>query len=254
MGDQYVAFGMYPFSSVAWAWDSVWAAVHARAPWTPDTLVRSDDVHACWVDPDCIVTHVCGWPFAAHHRDDMHLIGAFVLDLPEAEPVAHYRSVLLSTVERRLDDMVPDRIHAVANSADSLSGWHSLRAATVGPGAAWPGPVTFTGSHHDSLRALADDTADLACIDSWSLSLIAEAEPDLVRDLHRVGVGPRIPTPAITARTSLSVDAVEGLRAACAGLANDPAVAPALAALHITGFAHLELEDYLAILPLGSGA
>ena len=134
MAARHVEFGMYPFASVAWAWDELWAAVHQRATWTPETLTRSGDIHARWYDNDCVVTQVCGWPFASLHRNDMHLIGAFTLDLPEADSDARYRSILLSPHDRSLDELVGSDVHAVANSADSLSGWHSLRAATVGPG------------------------------------------------------------------------------------------------------------------------
>ena len=46
---------------------------------------------------------------------------------------------------------------------------------------------------------LIDDTgADLACIDSWTLAIVADEEPDLVSGLHRVGLGPLIPSPAVT--------------------------------------------------------
>lgn len=247
----HVELGMYPFESVAWAWDELWAAVHERASWTPAELTRSGDVHARWYDNDCIVTQVCGWPFAALHRNDMHLVGSFSLDIPEAEEPAHYRSVLLSPHDRPLADLIGPRTHAVANSADSLSGWHSLRAGTVGPGHDWPGTVTYTSAHHDSLRALAKGEADLASIDSLSLSFIAADEPELVADLHRVGVGPRIPTPAITARRSLADDMIVDLRSAFVDALSDPATVSARTALHITGFVETSLDDYLATLPLG---
>ena len=46
--------------------------------------------------------------------------------------------------------------------------------------------------------------ADLACIDSWSLALIERQEPELLVGLHRVGLGPLVPTPAITVAESVS--------------------------------------------------
>lgn len=250
-GAPHVELGMYPFVSVASAWDTIWAAVHERAPWTPASLTRSGDVHARWYDNDCIVTQVCGWPFAALHHNDMHVIGAFSLDLPDAEPGGYYHSVLLGSHDRPLSELVGSHAHAVANSADSLSGWHSLRAATVGAGRAWPGRVTFTSAHHDSVRALAKGEADLASIDSWSLSFITAEEPELVRGLHRVGAGPRIPTPALTARKSIGDRMVDELRDAFDDALRSPDTAAARAALHIDGFARLDLDDYLATLPLG---
>lgn len=242
---------MYPFGSVAWAWDELWAAVHARAAWTPDSLTRSGDVHARWSDHDCIVTHICGGPLAATHRDDLHVVGAFALDLPDAAPDGRYRAVLLSAHERALSELVGTDVHAVANSPDSLSGWLSLRAATVGPGRPWPGTVTFTSNHHDSMRALARGDADLASIDSWSLAFIAAEDPDLVAGLYRVGDGPSVPTPAVAARKSVDDRLVHELRDAFDDALRAPETLAARAALHINGFVRLDLDEYLAMLPLG---
>jgi ABC-type phosphate/phosphonate transport system substrate-binding protein len=196
------------------------------------------------------VTHVCGWPFAAVHRNDMELVGAFDLDLPEAED-GRYRSVLLSPDPTPADAIDPAATHAVANSADSLSGWLSLLAATVGTRERWPGTVTYTSSHHDSVRALAEGEADLACIDSWSLALITHDEPELLRGLHRVGLGPAVPTPPVTVRKSVDAHRIDELRTAFGDALADPATARARAALRILGAAANTLDDYVATLTLG---
>lgn len=248
--EPHVEFGMYPFESVAWAWDELWQGVQARVPWLPSELTRSGDVHARWYDPECLVTHICGAPFAALHHGDMHLIGAFDLDLPEAEAPGRYRSVLLSPHDRPLAELVHRDAHAVANSADSLSGWLSLLAPTVGRAGQWPGRVTFTSAHLDSVRAIARGEADIAAVDPWSLALIAGDQPELVAGIHRVGYGPLIPTPAITARKSLPADAVGHLRSAFVDALADPATARARAALRISGWADHTLDDYLATLEL----
>lgn len=252
MSNPYVGFDMYPFPSFAWAWDELWAAVHERTPWTPERLTHSSDPHADWQDDDCIVTQVCAWPFATRHREEMNVIGAFELDLADAEPGGHYRAVLLSPHDHDLT-IGPDT-HAVANSVDSLSGWVSLLAATLGPGAVWPGSVTLTSAHYDSVRALAKGEADLGSIDSWSVSFIEAEAPDLLAGLRRVGVGPAVPTPAIAARGSLELGLVDELRDAFAEAIADPATATARDALHIDGFVRLTLDDYLAVLPLGPAA
>ena len=239
---------MYPFAT--WAWEELWAAVHERAPWTPATLTWSGDVHARWYDTACLVTHVCGWPYAALHHSDMHLVGAFALTIDEADDAGHYRSVLLSPHRTDLDELVARRAHAVANSADSLSGWHSLIAAGVGPGGDWPGRVTFTSAHGDSVRALARGDADVACIDSWTLALLSAEEPDLVAGLHRVGLGPLIPTPAITARKSVPVAAVDQLRRAFLAVTAEPTLRPALTTLRIGGFVEHGDDAYEATLRL----
>jgi ABC-type phosphate/phosphonate transport system substrate-binding protein len=241
---------MYPFVSVTWAWEEIWAAAHRHARWTPETLTWSGDVHARWSDPACVVTQICGGPFATVHHRDMHLIGTLALDIPEADG-GRYRSVLLTPHDRDLDRLVSEGTHVVANSDDSLSGWVSLLAATVGVDDDWPGQVTFTGTHHASLSALARGEADLASIDSWSLALIGAEQPELVAGLKRVGLGPWVPTPAITARRGLPLEQVDQLRSALRQALADPATESARAALRVTGFADAELDDYLAILTLG---
>lgn len=246
----YVEFGMYRFPPVLWAWDELWAAVQARVPWAPARSVQSADTHAAWSDDDCIVTQVCGWPFISQHLRDLQPIGAFELDISEAQPNGRYRSVLLSPHDVPLDELVEARCHVAANSADSLSGWLSLCAATVGPGVDWPGRVTFTSAHIHSVQALADRKADLASIDSWSLAFIEAEQPELFSDLHRVGFGPVTPTPLIAARSSVDSAHVDELRRAFVEAITDPVVRPVIEALHISGFAELTLDDYLALEPL----
>lgn len=250
LGQPHVEFGMYPFASVTWAWDDLWSAVHRRVPWLPGELTRSNDVHARWWDADCLVTHVCGAPFIVLHARDLHVVGAFDLDLDDADGLGHYHSVLLSPHDVPLDELVGPDCRAAANSPDSLSGWLSLIAGTVGAGREWPGSVTFTSAHVESLRCLARHDADLAAIDAWSLALFAAEEPALVADLHRVGVGPRIPTPAIAARACLSVDQVHEIRAAFVAALDDDATADARRALRIRGFAPNTSAHYEAVLRL----
>jgi ABC-type phosphate/phosphonate transport system substrate-binding protein len=160
--------------------------------------------------------------------------------------------VLLSPHDVELDELVHPDTHAVANSADSLSGWISLLNATVGPDGVWPGSVTYTSAHYESLLTLVRGDADLASIDGLSLRLIEAEQPDLLIGLHRVGLGPSIPTPAVVARRSTATDEIAALRSAFARAATDPALARARAALHVGGFVPLTLDDYRAILPLST--
>jgi ABC-type phosphate/phosphonate transport system substrate-binding protein len=243
-GADRVELGMYSFPRVASAWQALWSAVHARVPWTPELLTPTDDVHAGWRDEACIVSHICGGPLVTVHRNEWDVVGAFSLDVPHAGEPAHYRSVLLSRFDRPLESLVTPTTQVVANSADSLSGWTSLVFSTGGPGSSWPGAATFTGSHLASVIALANGIADLASIDGWSLALIVDERPDIVADLHVVGLGPLVPTPAIAARRTLAESRLNELRAAWRDAVSDPTLVDALATLHITGFVPLEFEDY----------
>jgi len=246
-------FGMYPFASVRWAWDALWEALRERVDWLPPKLAHSGDVQARWADPDCVVNHVCGWPLARWHAEDQRVLGAFSLTIPEADGY-RYRSTLVSPHDVALAELLDSDVRVVANSADSLSGWISMLNATVGEHDAFPRAVTFTSAHVESLRTLARAGADLACIDSWSLALITNEQPELVSVLHRIGLGPWIPSPAVTVRETVPVEDGEQLAEALVAALASEASAAIREALLIDGFVRLTIEDYRPVLTLRGDA
>jgi ABC-type phosphate/phosphonate transport system substrate-binding protein len=247
--NQIAELGMYPFESVRWAWDALWEAIRERAPWVPPRLAHSGDVHARWDDPRCVVNQVCAWPLARYHADDHSVLGSFAVDVPEADGHT-YRSVLLATRDVPLAELVHTGTQAAVNSIDSLSGWVSLVHATVGSRATWPGGVTLTGSHAASVQALVSGESDLASIDAWSLALLSREQPDLLAGLHRVGFGPRVPTPPITVRATIDPSDAARLTVAIVDALDDPAVRPAREALLIDAFAPTAIDEYLRVLEL----
>ena len=92
-------------------------------------------------DPNCVVGQACGWPVAALLRDTVDVVGAFTLTVPGARG-HRYRSVLVGRDERSLVELAAAGAVAVANSADSLSGWISFLATVDASG---PGPVARRG-------------------------------------------------------------------------------------------------------------
>jgi ABC-type phosphate/phosphonate transport system substrate-binding protein len=240
---------MYPFGSVRWAWDGLWDLLRERVDWLPPKLAHSGDVHARWDDPDCLVNHVCGWPLARSHAVDQRVLGAFSLTIPEADG-HRYRSTLVSPHDATLADLLGDDVRIVANTSDSLSGWISLLNAIGSEHAGVANGVTFTSAHVESLRTLAQEGADLACIDSWSLELITNEQPELVSVLHRIGHGPWIPTPAVTVRSTVSIPDGEQLAQALVDVLRADASRPIREALLIDGFVRLTIDDYRPVLDL----
>ena len=243
--------GMYPFESVRWAWESLWERVARRVDWAPSTLADAGDVHAQWEDPECVVNHVCGWPLARWYSESHRVVGAFSLTIPESHG-HRYRSTLVSPHDVELAGLIAPDVRAVANSVDSLSGWISLLHATVGEHDPWPGEVAFSGAHVESLRALADGEGDIACIDSWTLALLAREEPALVEGLHRLALGPWIPSPAVTVRSDVSADEAGRLAQAFVAVLADVGSAEIRDALFVEGFVPLTIDDYRPVLDLRS--
>jgi ABC-type phosphate/phosphonate transport system substrate-binding protein len=235
----FASFGMYPFEPLRPAWDELWSAVHSRAPWTPSHLTWDGTVQEHWTDPACVVSHACGWPVATTLRSTVTVVGAFTLALPEADG-HRYRSVLVASRPGPLAAFVTPGTTLAANSDDSLSGWVSLQAATVGLGGNWPGPTRWTGAHVASVRAVQSGEADLASIDELTWAHLRRLAPKLVDGLHVVGRGPWVPGPAVITRSGR----VDELRRALAAALEDPATRGPRAMLLLTGFVPLDVADY----------
>jgi ABC-type phosphate/phosphonate transport system substrate-binding protein len=180
------------------------------------------------------------------------VLGAFSLTISEADG-HRYRSTLVSPHDVALADLVAADVRVVANSVDSLSGWISLLHATVGEHDAFPGEISFSGAHVESLRTLARAEGDLACVDSWSLALIGREQPELVNGLHRLGLGPWIPSPAVTVRDTVPEHSGEQLADALVDALADDASEPIREALLVDGFVRLTIDDYRPVLTLRSG-
>jgi ABC-type phosphate/phosphonate transport system substrate-binding protein len=244
---------MYPFEPIRPAWETLWAAVHRSAPWTPATLRWTDDVRVTWTDPNCVVGQACGWPVAAFVRDAVEVVGAFTLTVPNARG-HRYRSVVVGRDRRSLAELAGAGAVAVANSVDSLSGWVSFLAAAeaAGAGARWPGEVIWSGAHVESLRHLQAGLADVACIDALSMALIRRLYPELVSGLHEIGDGPLVPSPPVIVPSATPGALIDSLRDALTWAVSDPIVADASAELCIDGFVSLDHEEYATTLALVS--
>ena len=240
--------GMYPFESVRWAWDALWQAVAERVEWVPRTLAHSGDPHARWDDPGCVVNHICGWPLVTNHSGSQRVIGAFSLSIPEAQG-HRYRNTVIAAGDTPLADLTPSELRAAVNSCDSLSGWISLLDATQA-GRDWPGEIVLTGAHLESVNAVREGRADIACIDSWSMRLIERDRPELLAGVHRVGLGPLVPTPAVTVRTSVTTGDADQLGHALTDVLHDAGSSEIGAALMIDGFVTTTIEEYLPVLQL----
>lgn len=240
---------MYPYEWLRPAWERLWSAVHALAPWTPAALQWEGDVHDHWADHDCQVAQACGWPVVTALRDRVCVVGAFALALGDADG-HRYRSVVLANRATALADVVPGETTAAVNAPDSLSGWVSLLAATVGPGATWTGPVCWTGGHEASLRALQDGRADIASVDALSLAYLGQHDPAVIAGLHEIGRGPWVPSLPVVVPTGTPPVRIDELRHAIAAALSDPALAEACGKLLLDGFVALDESAFSPLLAL----
>jgi ABC-type phosphate/phosphonate transport system substrate-binding protein len=248
------SLAMYPFAHLRPAYERLWDGVRSRLPFDTSPLDWTlEPLQACR-RADLLVAQTCGWPLITDLVDVVQAFGTFEVDVGSSQiaspnvaspniegAAATYRSVIVSRHDRPLADMLgdPDLIVA-ANSADSLSGWISLRAVADAAGVSLD-RVDFTGSHASSVAALVVGLADLASIDAVSWSHLDH------HALFVVGHGPRVPCLPLVTRASAPAEVVAHLRAAFAAAVADPANVEPCAALRIRSFVECDNTAYAGL-------
>jgi len=239
------SLAMYPFEPLRSFTDSLWNAIRQHLGWGPLSLEWAVSAPEVWRHPDLLLAQTCGWPLVNQLLDEVAVIGTFDYDVPGADG-GRYQAVLIGRFSSTFEELrgCPGAVVAT-NSTESLSGWISLQSAWGGP----PPAVVETGSHLESVRAVAEGRADVASIDAVTWALISSLEPQLVSELTVVGSGPPVPCLPIVVPLR-HIAHVDALRAAFTAAISDPSAADACAQLRIRRFVPLDLADYLPLLSL----
>jgi len=213
------ALPMYDWPQERARVDAWYDAVRARVTGLPPALTRGRDLHDLWHDPALILSQTCWGPLSLGLSDHLR-----VLAQPDYSDVPggrgpFYRSAVVArdgaaaAVPAGPGAALPALSGRLAfNARDSLSGWLSLAADAGDPGG-WASALVETGSHLESLRAVAQGRADLAAIDcrSWALAL---AHEPCARSLVVIGwTAERPGLPLVTARAT-NEDTAQALAAA----------------------------------------
>jgi ABC-type phosphate/phosphonate transport system substrate-binding protein len=237
-------FGMYPFAHLSDAYDQLWDGIRSRLGDAPDALDRNTSLHDSWHRDDLLLGQTCGWPLVTA-LPHLTVVGAFDVVAPFAV-AGRYRSVLVASRPQSPQELVsqPDTVVAM-NSDTSLSGWISLCAALGGA----PQRVLATGSHADSLRAVAEGRAHLASIDALSFEFLLESSRPVAMQVHIVGHGPLVPCLPLIMAPDLAGRRDE-MRSAIAATTADPALADTCARLRIRGFVPFDRGDYESLSEL----
>jgi hypothetical protein len=196
---------MYDWPEVRAAHQALWTAIAERLRAlgiaAPPSLDRSRACDSVWRDAGLVLSQTCGFPFSTRLRGIVRLIGTPIYDVPGCDGAYYSSMIVTRRGERaeRLADMKGKRF--AYNAADSLSGYLVLRAAmkdaNVDPDtASW----VETGAHRASVRAVAEDFADVAAIDAVCWTLALRYEPDAASRLKVIGKTPLRPgLPFVTA-------------------------------------------------------
>lgn len=241
------SLGMYDLPWLQGATDMFWAAVrdHLRAAGldgVPATLDRDRPLAEIWRDPNLLLAQTCGLPLITTLRATVRLVATPCYDLPGCDG-PYYCSFIVVAADNDaagIEDLRGSR--AVINDWESQSGMKALRAAIL-PFADFPeffSNVRVSGSHWRSLAAVQAGSADIAAIDCVTYGLLGEHLTG-TRILQRTRSTPGLPlvTAAATPDATLAM-----LVAALTDAMTQPNLAPARAALHLSGLVRLSLGEY----------
>ncbi|MNP36128.1 ABC transporter, phosphonate, periplasmic substrate-binding protein [compost metagenome] len=179
---------------------------------------------------------------------DVQTVGCFHYTAPGCEGI-HYRSFLVARdadAGKTLADFRGQR--AVSNSVDSQSGYNALRkmVAPLSVQGRFFSETRLSGSHRQSLVALAERSADIAAIDCVTWALLQRHEPDVLKSLSVVGE--TSPTPGLPLITAGDASTIELLRDALHALVSEPQYQSVCEAMLIGGFSAVSREPYSLLL------
>ena len=186
----FIAWGMYTQNeSLRSAWQLLFDRFCRQLDERIDRRLRFDSDDAVLRDPKLYFGHTCGYPLVTRLQDVLHPFCVPEFDLPGTEGRL-YSSFFAVPLNSGIETLEQCRGKVLAlNHVDSNSGMNVLRHALASIGAApgFFGRVELTGGHADSLRAVAEDRAQLAAIDCVSFRLAADEQPGLEQAVRIIG-------------------------------------------------------------------
>ncbi|PCE22704.1 phosphate ABC transporter substrate-binding protein [Paraburkholderia acidicola] len=216
---------------------------------TPDVAIidAGDDLHALWRRDDLLLAQTCGYPLMHGLQDRVQLVATPEFNAPGCDGT-DYSSALVTRASAPLATLEACRgARAAFNQDDSNSGMNVLRhaVAPLARDGRFFSEVVRTGSHLGSLRALAEDRADIAAIDCVTMAYVRDALPELAQQVRQIGWSAASPGLPLIAVNTVAPETVAALRHAL-NAAND-AQPQRAAQLRLKRFTALTFADYARI-------
>lgn len=255
----FISCGMYAFTdSLRSAWQALFdefLAIH-ESPLEVESKIRFDVDFDQLRNPNLLLGHTCGYPLMRFLRDDCQPFCVPLFDVDGCDG-KYYSSHLIVPADSDIITLSECQNKIVGlNGYDSNSGMNVLRHAVSRLN---PPPVFFskaieTGSHFNSLVAVANDQADIAAIDCVSFALIKDEWPDLVNKVRSIEFSERTcGLPFVVPDSGFNSDKKEQLLHALT-LALSRLAEPDRNRLHLIGFEAVMPEDFQSIIDLENNA
>ena len=148
------------------------------------------DTHAeTYLAPNLLLGHTCGYPYVTRWNKSHQLICVPEFDIPGCEGTLYSSWFVCGSADKRdTIEAFRDGV-AVINGPNSNSGMNVFRyqVSPFAKNGSFFNDVIVSGSHINSMRAVAEGRAEIAAIDAVSYHYIVQAEPTLARQTRIMG-------------------------------------------------------------------
>ena len=204
------------------AHDALWAGMRDALGYGPETLDRETYCDQGWRRKELLLGQICNLPYRAKFHDTVARLASADYGLTDT-PAGYYHSVFVVRADDAPRGLAPATLGRFAyNDALSHSGWGAPLARITQQGLQFHTTLR-TGAHIDSMKAVANGSADLAAIDAVTSRMLQAWEPQAaeLRVIGRTAMSPRMTF--ITAKSNDPAPIKSALTAAIAALSADHA-------------------------------
>ncbi len=218
----------------------------------PANILFSDSVEQT-LNPETRLAHTCGYPLVTRYKGLLRPLCVPCFDIQGCEEGPYHSLFLVrgSDAARKLIDC--ESYRAAVNHLDSNSGMNVFRAAiakikTTPTSQTFFESVSITGSHLESVNAVAHGAVDVASIDAISYFFISGLKHELCADLRVIGhSASTMGLPFVTRVNATNLSGKSLAEALNRALEQTP---DSFSALNLKAFRGVDIQDYQGIQAL----
>lgn len=167
---------------------------------TPTDLNRTD-LHSQWQSDDVLLSQTCAYPLTTMLPKSTVVMGTPMYQCDYCEDGLYASPILVRQSDKRQSLTEFAGATLAFNNTESQSGFNALKSLMVSEALITPAEPTFfnhsvtTGSHRNSIKALANGTADICAIDPvcWAMAQKYDADASQLRVLTNTAFSPALP-------------------------------------------------------------
>lgn len=223
----------------------------------PTALERTQEIPQIWESGHCLFSQTCGWPYITRYRNSLTVLLTPHYGIEGCEGAFNSSRIVCRQNDDRQKLEQFGQSTAVINAIDSQSGHQALKSSLASQSISAPffKNCLISGSHLQSIKMVANETADICAIDPVSWQLARQFDAEHTNSLRVLTEGPYTPgLPFVCSNRFADEMAEKNISAKLLQLLGSNLDAALQKNLHITGASQLPLTDYENLLLLDQAA